>query len=226
MDLNVIEKFLILTKHPARARFLVSNLHLKYGIAGAILLEMSVKETIEIKNNYLKIIRKPEWSENEYPVLKEISEMIANFGKEKRIRFWIKKLSWKYRKFKWIFIQGLTKKHYFKVEQKSFLGIPYKSVYLLNSNARNNLIFHLRDIVLYKKKKNEKDLAILGLIEACKMYKVLSKNRHERKTIRQELKKMIKEEPISQVVDSTIKQVQVAITVAIATSVAASSAAR
>ena len=47
---------------------------------------------------------------------------------------------------------------------------------------------------------------------ACRMYRILSADRDELKTIRSQLKKIIKESPVSDVVAKTIRQVQAVIT--------------
>ena len=86
------------------------------------------------------------------------------------------------------------------------------------------LITKLRDSLQYKKTKTEDDIAILGLVEACKMYRIIEPDRSKRKTIRKELKVVIKESPISEILASTIKQIQVAITMAVAAASAGASA--
>ncbi|GAF91300.1 unnamed protein product, partial [marine sediment metagenome] len=55
---------------------------------------------------------------------------------------------------------------------------------------------------------------------------IISRDRHELKTVKKELKSILKDSPITQVVENTIKQVQIAISIAIAASVAASTAGR
>lgn len=54
-------------------------------------------------------------------------------------------------------------------------------------------------------------ILVLGLIEACKMHKILTSDKVELKRLKQELKEIINESPISNTVDKTIKQVQAAI---------------
>jgi hypothetical protein len=51
MELNITEKFLLLGLHPEKGRFIISDVHLSYGLVGAILLEMSIDNRIAIENN-------------------------------------------------------------------------------------------------------------------------------------------------------------------------------
>ena len=69
-------------------------------------------------------------------------------------------------------------------------------------------------------------MAIAGLIEACRMHRILSDDRDELKTIRTQLKKIIKESPVSDVVSQTIRQVQAAIISSVTAAIVASSAGR
>ena len=69
--------------------------------------------------------------------------------------------------------------------------------------------------------------ALAGLVKACSMESVLSADRDELKRIRQQLKVMAVESPVSGIVSETILQVQAAIIVSVtAAAVASSSAGR
>jgi len=226
MELNTVEKFLLLAKHPEKFWFRISEIQFKFGLIGACFLELSLKNTIDVKNDRFIIINKLKSTNSEYPGFERISDLIENSTKERKPRYWIQKIARKSRIYKWEFLNGLEKKKLIRIEHKTFLWIPYRRCYLIDSRTRNKLIEHLREIVLYKKKKSEEDVAILGMVEACKMHKIIAKDRHERRIMRKELKTILKDSPISATVESTIRQVQTAITIAIAASTAASTAGR
>jgi hypothetical protein len=67
-------------------------------------------------------------------------------------------------------------------------------------------------------------MAIAGLMEACRMQRILSDDREELKNIRIRLKKIIKESPVSDVVSQTVRQVQAAIFASVTAAIVASSA--
>jgi hypothetical protein len=67
-------------------------------------------------------------------------------------------------------------------------------------------------------------VVILSLIEACKMHEILTSDRSELRELRKELKSLLKDSPIADVLDKTIKQVQAAIMGAVIASTVASSA--
>ncbi|MCD6322766.1 MAG: GPP34 family phosphoprotein, partial [Clostridiales bacterium] len=114
---------------------------------------------------------------------------------------------------------------FLRIENRKFLGlIPYRKSYLIDGTTRENLISQLRNNVLFRHDLNEDSILMLGLIEACKMHKIITSDREELKKLKKELKEIIKESPIADTVDKTIKQVQAAIIGAIvASTVVASS---
>ena len=223
MGLSIVKKFLLISQHPEKGRFLTDEFQIGYGIIGAALLEMSLDDKIDIVDEkvFAKEIRK---KDNE--LLYEISSVIRESKKNRKIKYWISKLSRKSRKYKWLVLNEMANDKLVRIENKRFLGIiPYRRVYLINKSLRIRLIEELRKLVLFRKEINDENIALLGLVEACKMYKVLSTNKDELKRIKKELKEIIKESNIAGALDSTIKEVQAAIIGAIvASSVAASAA--
>ena len=80
-------------------------------------------------------------------------------------------------------------------------------------------------VVVSKKDLDLDKILILSLVEACKMHRLITTEKENLKILKKELKIIIKECPIAEVVDKTIQQVQAAIIAAIAASAAASAAA-
>ena len=216
-DLIVPEKFFLLAQHPEKGKFVIEGVPLQHGFAGSLLLEMSVEKRIQIDNKVL--VLKPA-KEKSMPPMSEIYNLIKDADKPKSIKVWINRLARRHRKYKWMVLDGMAKKRILRIEDKRFLGmIPYKRCYLTDRRRRERMIAELRSTVLQKRALTEENMALLGLIEACKMHKILATNKDELKTIRKKLKDLIKESPIAGSIDKTIKEVQGAI---IVTMVAAS----
>lgn len=216
MRLNTLNKFLLIAQHPSKGRFLISDTHINYGIIGAALLEMSLDKQIKIEEDKLIIIKK---EESDKPIISEILMEIRNSKKPRKIKYWLTKLARKSRKFKWIILTDLEKDKLLRIENRKFLGlIPYRKSYLIDGTTRENLIRQLRSNVLFRHDLNEDSILMLGLVEACKMHKILTSDREELKKLKKELKEIIKESPIADTVDKTIKQVQAAIIGAIVAS--------
>ena len=222
MRLSTAEKFILIAQHPDKGRFILSDLHVNYGIIGAILLEMSIENKVIIENDCV-ILKNIENNDNQF--ISEISVMISNSKKPRKIKYWLTKLSGKSRRYKWIILNDLVNKKIIRIENKLFLGfVPYKRSYLIDNITRDNLIQGIRSNVLFHKELTNENVVLLGLIEACKMHKIITSDKDELKKLKGELKIIIKESPIADTVDKTIKQVQAAIIGAIVASTVASSA--
>lgn len=221
--LSIPEKFLILAHHSDKARFRIPEIHLKYGLIGALLMELSVKESIVFKDN--KLILKNMESPSD-PVLSEFYERIASQRVPRNTRFWIRRMAPRSTHYKWQILYGLEKKRVARIERMKFLGvIPYRKSTLLNKKLQYDLIRETRNSVVQHGEIDTPQLAILGLVEACRMHKIISRERTERKMISQRLKAITKDSPIASAVELTIRQVHAAIGGVVAASGGAAAAA-
>ena len=224
MELNISEKFLLLAHHPEKKRFIVSDIRLKYGLIGAVLLDLSLEEHFEIKNK--KVIVKSNSKHSDF-VFHELLQAMKNSGKDRKLRYWVRKFSYKARKYKWATLSNMEKKRLLRIEQKKFLGlIPYKTSKLLEHKTRQQLIKEVNKCAFSKKEISNSDMAIMGMVEACKMHKIIASNRDEFKQLRKELKVLIKDSPIAETVNSTIKEVQAAVIAAVVASSGAAAGGR
>ncbi len=223
MNLNTLTQFLLIAHHPEKKRFLISEAHISFGMIGAALMEMTLQKQITIENDKLFVAKD---AKSNHPIIAEIIQVIRD-SKPRKIRFWISKLARRSRKFKWILLAELEKNNLLRIEHRKFLSlIPYRTTHLLERSTRSKLISQLKNSVLHKRGSIDELLPLLGLVEACKMHKVLTSDKAEVKRLRKELKEIIKDSPIAETVDQTIRQVQAAIIGAIvASSVAANAGA-
>jgi len=176
---------------------------------------------IEEKRLILKNVKR-----DDNPIISEISTIIGKSEKHRKIKYWVDRLTRKSNIYKRSLQDGLERKGLVRIEHHKFLGlIPYRKCYIIDSKMRDSLIRLLRECILFHKELNNENTVLLGLIEACRMHKILSSDREELKTIRKELKAIIKESPIAETVGETIKQVQIAIISSVAAATIATSAA-
>jgi len=120
----------------------------------------------------------------------------------------------------------LVSKRLVRIEDTKVLGIfSWSRTYLTESLTREKLIRQLRnDILAYRGDVND-STALAGLIEACRMWRILSTDRDELKMIRSQIKRIIKDTPVAGAVGQTIRQVQAAIIASVTASVVASTSA-
>jgi hypothetical protein len=222
MKLNTAEKFLVLAHHPEKGRFMVNGTHLRYGIAGALLLEMSLENIISLQDNRL-VYRSAGTTSDE--LISELTAVIRQSEKARKVGTWINKFARRSGRYKWTLLRRLSDKRIIRIESKKFLGIiPYKMSYITSHSIRTELIRTARNNVLFHEGLTNENIVVLGLIEACRMHKLLTNDREELKRIRKDLKEIIKASPIAGAVSETIKQVEAAIIAAVITSSAAASA--
>jgi hypothetical protein len=221
--LSTAEKFLILAHHPEKGRFRISEVHLKYGLIGALLLELAAQGSLQLEDGKV-ILRKKESHSRSVPEM--IYQKISEHPSPRKVRFWIRKLAVKSNLYKWELMRDLEEKRIIRIEHAKILGlVPFKRSYLLGKKLQYDLIRETRNSVMQHGTIMPEDLVILGLVQACRMQKIISQERSERRIINKRLTAALKESPIAQEVDLTIRQVQTAIIAAVAASGVATTAA-
>lgn len=221
MELSIAENFLLLAHHPLKGRFIISEVMINYGLPGAFLMELSVKGKIDISNNRL-ILRKHRESNR---VLAEIINIISQANRPKKVKTWIQLLARKSGRYKKTLLEQMASKKLIYIQHNTFLGfIRFRKYYVKDNKSREQLIAELKNAILKSGELNADIVPLLGLVEACKMYKILSDDKKEQRLIKHKLKVMVKEMPMAGILDETIRQVQTAIIASITASTVATTA--
>lgn len=222
---STAEKFLIIAHRPEKGGFLTSQLFIQYGISGAILLDLSLCERISIVDK--KLLLKPGKALSS-PMLNDVSTIISQSPNPRKISYWVGKLASRYNRYKWQIMEGLESKRILRIEKRKFLGlIPYRQSVFTETYTRSSLVSQLKNEILSGRGGDGELNALAGLVKACSMERILATDRDELKRIRQQLKVMVSENPVSDVVAQTIRQVQAAIIASVtAAAVASASAGR
>lgn len=222
---STAEKFLIIAHRPEKGGFLTSQTFIQYGIAGAILLDLTLAERISIVDK--KLFLKPGKALSS-PMLDDVSTMISQSSNPRKVSYWVGKLATRYDRYKWQILEGLEGKRILRIERRKFLGlIPYRQSVFTETYTRASLVRQLKNEILSGRAADGELGALAGMVKACSMERVLSTDRDELKRLRQQLKVMVSENPVSDVVAQTIRQVQAAIIASVtAAAVASASAGR
>lgn len=222
--LNISEKFVVLAHHPEKGRLVISRQYFQYGLAGAILLDLCLDGRIGIDNG--RITPKPGNTPAD-PVKSEVMQMINDSARPRKAGYWVSKMAFRSRRYLRQIMTVLTAKRIIRIEETMLLGIiPWRRSYLTESYTRSNLVRKLKNDILVYRGDPDDSSALTGLVEACRMRRILSTDREELKMIRSQMKRILKDSPVSDVVAQTIRQVQAAIIASVTASVAASSAGR
>ena len=221
MRLNTAEKFLLLIQNPKKPGYLVSETIRDAGITGAILSDLVCQKKIEIINGSLKILADQADTSNAHSIL---LQMMQQSGRNRKIKTWISKLSRRSSKYRKELIKQVEKKGFLRIIHKQFLWIKYDRTELIKSSERQEIIQGLREVIFHNKEADKTNAIIAGLIHACKLHKIICENKEERRICKHKLEELMRSDPLSQGVNKAIKEMQAAITGAVAAATVGASA--
>jgi len=89
MDLKLYEQFLLFSLDKIKGKFLVDSLALNYGLAGAILFQLSESEVIRFENKKLIYDFK---KVTEDKILEDAIELFKKSKKLRSVKYWVNKL--------------------------------------------------------------------------------------------------------------------------------------
>jgi hypothetical protein len=198
-----------MAQHPEKGHKASSEINIQFTLTGAFLLEMTLEEQIEVREN--KLVLK-EMQRIDHPIHSKLAELIRKSSKPRKMRYWISKMAMKNNRYKRHIEDKLVGEHILRIENKKFLGlIPYRRSYLRDSRIRTALIHDYKSKLTRGGELSNQDLVMLGLMHSSNMASILSSNREEKKMIREKLKEKSKESAISVGVGKAIQEVQAAV---------------
>jgi len=208
MEFSLAKQFLLLALNPDKGRVTIDSIHFRYTLTGAFLMDYLDKGEISISNK--RII--PSFRKSTDPVHSMIGDRITASSRQKRISYWIGRLTNKSR----FMINNLTlnlqQERVLTIEYKKFLGIfPYKRYWLNDKGIRSDLIETLRKILVHGRQPEKRELMLLGLIESSRSYKLLSRERGEARAMRKRTLELLKGDIISAEINQAIREVQAAV---------------
>ena len=208
MNKSVAESFVVLALNPDKGRISINSINFRYSLTGGLLMDYYDQGEFTIENK--RIV--PSFKKNGETVHDLFCERIMKSEKNRRISFWISRMTNKSRKIFRELTNKLEKDRIIRKEQKKFLNIiPYYRYWFNDSSARSDLIEALRGILLYGKQAEKKEFMLLGLVESSKAYSLLSRERGESKLLRKKNTEFLKSDIMSAEISLAIREVQAAI---------------
>jgi hypothetical protein len=104
-----------------------------------------------------------------------------------------------------------------RIEERAFLFIPYKSAFLIDKNNSKEILRDLNNILFNKKIPKDKEACLLGIIDGCKAYKLITKNKESLKIMKKNIKEIVQNDSVSKEVQKVIQEMQAAAIVATTT---------
>ncbi|WP_323756593.1 GOLPH3/VPS74 family protein [Roseivirga sp.] len=211
MQLNLIEEFLLIALDDEEGQFVIDSTHLYFGFAGAILLEMALREKIDVSGDKLKLIH------DEYEVEMVINKVIdqINNSKPRKLKTWIEILSKQAKELKEDTLFGLQNKGILRKEEHKILWIiPNNKYPTTDITPENKVRQRLSDVMLRGAKSEARDVMLLSLIDVSDLTKEAFRDKEEYKVVKKKIKEVTQDIKISQSVNKSIREIQAAIMVA------------
>lgn len=218
MELTLAEQFFFLAQHPTSYYSVIGTTQRSVGLTGALILQLFEKKAFTIKDSKLALTPT---SEELNEIEKLVLDRIKQSKKSRKIKSWIHRLYPKSDPWKKAIMQQLTDKGLFRIQHKKFLFIPYTRVYIENTAFHDQFAEHMKKALENPQSLSTKELQLLSLIKATKMYKGLSRDKKEWKAIRKQLKELEIKNLVSGEISETIQEIEAAVIVSIMASTAA-----
>ena len=223
MDLKLYEQFLLFSLDKIKGKFLVDSLALNYGLAGAILFQLSESEVIRFENKKLIYDFK---KVTEDKILEDAIELFKKSKKLRSVKYWVNKLGSKSSFYKKQILNDLINRKIISIQKKKFLWIFTFTYYpIVDYTDMAQLKTKLVDIVLNFKKADLESVLLLSLIHSCKLTRILFPDKKDHKKANERLKVLTKDLEIGEAVSQTIKEIQAAVIIASTSAVVAATAA-
>jgi hypothetical protein len=221
METTIAKQFVILALHPDKGRIIIENIYFRYSLTGAVLMDFLDNGEISLSNNRLV----SSFRKNGDPTHDMFAEKIERSSKPRRVSYWVRSLTSKSRFVFREIVNSLINKGIVRHERRLFLNIfPYNRYFITDRSIRNRIIEEIRDILLYDKPASRKQTMLIGIIKASGSYRLLAKEKEERKILRKKCDTFMQKDVMTSEIDRAIREVQAAIIASVtAASVAASS---
>jgi golgi phosphoprotein 3 len=221
MEFPLTSQFLIISLHPEKGRIMIDGTHFRYTLTGAVLMDFLLNGEISLNKNRMA---SSFWKNGDL-IHDTFADIISGTSKPKRISYWVRRLT---RKRRLIFketLNPLVDKGVIRHERRYFLNIiPYNRYFIRDISLRSGIIDEVRNVLLHNKTATSKQLMLLGLIKASGSYRLLAKEKGERRLLRKRCDELLKNDAMATEIDKAIREVQAAIIGSVTAATAAASA--
>ncbi len=177
---------------------------LRFGLAGAILAELSLLGKVTVQDKELILTEESLTGEE---LLDEVLILISDEEAPQKVTYWIRVLSTK--KLKKKVIARLAAKNVIAFEEKHFAWVPPSAEGTPpGGSAKYGLKLHLRAVILAGEEPQPTDLILLSLLKACRMLDLVF-TRDELKAARKKVDERVKTEVFGKAVTKAIAALDV-----------------
>ncbi len=217
MELNLIEEFLLIALDDDRGEFVTDSTRLHYGFAGAVMLELAIREKIAIVNDKVELTNSA--FEKEVVINKAI-DMIKESPRYQKVDYWVEKLAEDAKVLKDDTLKSLMRKGILGKEDHKILWIiPHTKYPTQDITPENKIRKRLHDVMLEGAESNPRDIMLLSLIDVSDLTREAFRDKDEYEIVQKKIKEVTQDIKISQAINRTIRDIQATVMLAVMTAV-------
>jgi len=204
MELNLIDKLILLALDDDKGTFAAEPMAVQYGLAGAVILELFLQERIKIVDKKVVIKNRTRIGDD---LLDGFVKTIANSKRERTLMHWVQTFGNKVRDIKKQTLNKLITKGILTKREEKFLWVFNNDKYpTSNVKPENTLRKRLYQIIENNQNPEVDELMLISLIDTCKLNRVVYGKQRE-KNFRKNIKNAVKVAKNNTEIGATIKEV-------------------
>ena len=222
MSLDLLEEYLLIALDDSKGQFVIDSTHLHYGLAGAILLELALREKVSIQGDYVRVNDSATVTEM---ALNKALEYLTEKAKSTKVKDVITVFANQAGEFKQDVLQRLINKGILKKEEVKILWIiPNNKYPTSNLSPENKVRERLKAVMLDGAKSEARDIMLLSLIDVSDLTKEAFRDKEDYKKVKKKIKEVTQDIQISGAINKSIREIQAAIMIAIMATVVVTTA--
>lgn len=221
IKLNLLEEYLLIALDDEKGKFVIDSTRLHYGFAGAVLLELALREKIEVDGETLIL------TDNAYEPEIALNKMIDELKqlKSPSLKKALKLIADQSSDIKDYTLQHLINKGILRKEETKILWlIPSEQYPTSDMTPESKVRKRLDDVITHGSNVEAHDLMLLCLIDATDLTKEAFRDKQDYKAVRKKIKEVTSEMKISKVINNSVREIQSAIMMSIISTVVITSA--
>ncbi|GAB7087725.1 GOLPH3/VPS74 family protein [Marinifilum fragile] len=204
MNLNLVDQLTLLALDDEKGSFIADSFSFAYGLAGAIILELSLQERIIVEGKKLKVRSEVNCGD---ALLDHFLDKISSSKKERSIQTWVETIGEKYTYTKEETVEKLIKEGILRREEKKILWIFSVDKFPTeNAKPENLLRKRLNDILINDCEVDMNEIMLISLIDMCELNnEVYGKERA--KELKKKIKGIIEKGQFSSSIGKAVKEI-------------------
>jgi len=203
---NLSKQFILLSLDNEKGNFIPDSTSREYGLAGAILCELSEMGKIYFRDN--KLILK-DYSYTGDTIKDKVINLIKKSKRNKSIEYWVREIGLKSDEYIEIILNNLVNNKILEKKKKKILFVFFQNRYTtIDPIPENKAIKKLKSVILKKDFSDSKSLMLISLINICNLEKEIFEGMQNSKFVKKQIEKIAKKNKIGKAVYRTINNIQ------------------